>query len=75
MKRADKENFEYKVETTYGYDNMSALQVDIYCPWFEAFARFDAACTNEDVTHCSVYYLDSKGYKREVLTYTAPCDY
>lgn len=75
MERVNRENLDYMVETTYGFNSCVCVHEENYCTWQEAHDLFCAACVDEEVAQCLVYYLDSKGHKREVLTYTAPCDY
>lgn len=75
MERVNRENLDYTVETAYGYCSYVYVHTEDYCTWQQAHDLFCAACVDEEVSSCSVYYLDSKGHMREVMTYTAPCDY
>lgn len=75
MERVNRENLDYTVETTYGLFAYICVHEEKFCTWEEAFNLFNHACVDDEVSACSVYYLDSKGHKRDVFTYTVPCDY
>jgi len=75
MERLNKENADFFVETHYGLFEYRSVHEDKFCTWEEALGLFQNALQDEDVAYCFVFYLDSKGNKRAMLSYDAPLDY